>query len=72
MNSRCQMCVSIIETKQQIYIMEKKHDMTAAEAQQKYPGVETDNADNDKVDPKLVKEETKELNNNPRNNDIDN
>lgn len=52
--------------------MEKEHDMTAAEAQQKYPGVETDNADNDKVDPKLVKEETKELNNNPRNNDIDN
>lgn len=52
--------------------MEKKHDMTAAEAQQKYPGVETNKADDNKVDSKLVREETKELNNNPRNNDIDN
>lgn len=52
--------------------MEKKHDITAAEAQKKYPGAEIDKADKDKVDSRLVKEETKDLNNNPRNNDIDN
>lgn len=52
--------------------MNKKHDITAAEAQQNYPGAGTDKADNNKVTPKLVKEETKDLNNNPRNNDIDN
>ena len=53
-------------------IMEKKHDITATEAQKKYPGAEIDKADKDKVDSRLVKEETKDLNNNPRNNDIDN
>lgn len=37
-----------------------------------YPGVAVDRADNDKTDSKLVKEDVKDLNNNPRNNDIDN
>lgn len=35
-----------------------------------YPGVDVNKADHDKVTKKLVKEETRELNNNPRNNDM--
>lgn len=35
------------------------------------PGAATDAADNDKVCPAAVKEDVKELNNNPRNTDID-
>ena len=37
----------------------------------KYPVVETNVADNNKVDAAKVKEEVKELNNNPRNNDVE-
>ena len=51
--------------------METKKDIESAKAQQIYPGVDTDSADKGKVDPKLVKEEIKELNNNPRNNSLD-
>lgn len=36
----------------------------------KYAGVAVDVADDEKVDASLVKEETKELNNNPRNTDL--
>lgn len=36
-----------------------------------YRGVNVDKADDNKVDPKLVEQETCELNNNPRNNDLD-
>ncbi|MCX4264283.1 MAG: hypothetical protein OSJ37_06160 [Muribaculaceae bacterium] len=35
----------------------------------KYPGVAVDVADSEKVTPELVKDNTEELNNNPRNND---
>lgn len=35
---------------------------------QDYPGVQPDIADDNKVTPEMVKEETKDLNNNPRNN----
>ncbi len=35
------------------------------------PGVEVNIATDDKVTPKMVREETRELNNNPRNNEID-
>lgn len=35
-----------------------------------YSGVAIDKADNDKTDSDLVKEMTKEINNNPRNNDL--
>ncbi|MBD5322761.1 MAG: hypothetical protein K2G27_00885 [Duncaniella sp.] len=48
--------------------MEKNKDI---KAQQVYPGAGTDQADNGKVDPKLVKEDIKDLNNNPRNNSLD-
>lgn len=34
-----------------------------------YPGVAINNADDEKVDKDLVKERTKTLNNNPRNNE---
>ncbi|MBD5313779.1 MAG: hypothetical protein K2G41_12140 [Duncaniella sp.] len=37
---------------------------------EQYRGVDVNVADNGKVDPKLVEQETKELNNNPRNNDM--
>ena len=37
----------------------------------KYPGVETNVADKNKVTPDMVKEDVKELNNNPRNNDVE-
>lgn len=36
-----------------------------------YVGVDINVADDEKTTPRLVKQETKELNNNPRNNDID-
>ncbi len=36
-----------------------------------YAGVETNVADNGKVDPKMVKAETRELNDNPRDNNLD-
>lgn len=36
-----------------------------------YPGVATNRADHDKTDKSLVKEDVKDLNNNPRNNEID-
>lgn len=35
-----------------------------------YPGASVNQADNKKVDKKLVKERTATLNNNPRNNDL--
>jgi len=34
-----------------------------------YPGTAIDKADNDKTDPRLVKQEIHELNNNPRDTD---
>lgn len=36
-----------------------------------YPGVDVNKGDDNKVDKKLVKQEIRELNNNPRNNDLD-
>ena len=58
--------------------MEKKYNSpaTACDAGKKigdverYPGVSVNCADHNEVDPKLVKERTKDLNNNPRNNDL--
>lgn len=50
--------------------MEKK-DIKSTKTQQMYPGAETDKADFGKVDPKLVKEDIKDLNNNPRDNSLD-
>ncbi len=44
---------------------------TAAEAAQTKPGVAVDIADNDRTSPEMVKEDTAELNNNPRNNEAD-
>lgn len=47
-----------------------KHSQnTTKPADEIYPGATVDNADKDTVDPKLVKQETKNLNNNPRDND---
>lgn len=37
-------------------------------AERNYPGVAVDTSDGEKVDRKLVRERTKTLNNNPRNN----
>ncbi len=42
-----------------------------AEAADRYPGVAVDHDDHNDVDPKLVKERTRTLNNNPRNNKLD-
>lgn len=36
-----------------------------------YAGVDINKGDNGKTTPRLVKQEIKELNNNPRNNDLD-
>lgn len=44
---------------------------TAAETAQTKPGVAVDIADNDRTSPEMVKEDTAELNNNPRNNEAD-
>ncbi|MDE6464381.1 MAG: hypothetical protein K2L16_07090 [Muribaculaceae bacterium] len=38
-------------------------------AEQNHPGVAVDRADDGKATPRLVRERTKTLNNNPRNND---
>ena len=46
----------------------KKNDARPADI---YPGVATDKADNGKVTPKEVKDDVKNLNNNPRNCDMD-
>lgn len=43
--------------------------MSTDEKGTKYPGVATDKADNDKVNECLVKEDVREMNNNPRNSD---
>lgn len=48
---------------------DKKHDKVAEGADTK-PGIAVDIADDDKVTPAEVKQYTKELNNNPRNNDL--
>ena len=48
-----------------------KHSQKSSKpADEIYPGATVDNADKDTVDPTLVKQETKILNNNPRDNDI--
>lgn len=52
--------------------MEKKTKSTGkqkAEGLEDYPGVAINEADKDKENPCLVKERTKTLNNNPRNDD---
>lgn len=51
--------------------MEKK-DKNAVNANEEnqYRGVDINKADDNKVNPELVKQETKELNHNPRNNDM--
>ena len=51
--------------------MEKKHDNTPDKAAETLPGVDINRADDNKVTPQLLNEETKELNNNPRTNEID-
>lgn len=48
--------------------MEKKDKQI--EKDEQYRGVDVNVADKEKVDPKLVEQEVKELNNNPRNNDL--
>lgn len=50
---------------------EKSTTKPSTEAEKKYPGVAIDRADDDRVDPQDVKCETRYLNNNPRNNSID-
>jgi hypothetical protein len=48
----------------------KNEDASYLKNIDKYPGVDINKADKDKVNPKLVKQWTKEINNNPRNNDL--
>ena len=50
--------------------MDKTKKETIENAERNYSGVQTDIANDDKVSKKLVDEETKSLNNNPRNNDL--
>lgn len=45
-------------------------DKTNVKDSEQYRGVDINKADDCKVDAKMVKEDTKELNNNPRNNDM--
>lgn len=49
--------------------MDKNNRKQQTEAEKKYRGAATDRADNDKVNVKMVDQDVKELNNNPRNND---
>lgn len=49
--------------------MEKKIDRDENLGKRNYPGVQTDTADGGKVDEELVREDVRDLNNNPRNNE---
>lgn len=49
--------------------MDKKEN-TKVQDENKYRGVNVDRADDEKVTAKMVREDTKELNNNPRNDDM--
>ncbi len=51
--------------------MEKKPTAQEVKESKKYRGVDVNIADDDKVSPKMVKNETAELNNNPRNTDAE-
>ena len=51
--------------------MEKKHNISTNEAEKKYPGVDIDKSDDEKVTPNTAKKENKEPNNNPRTEHID-
>lgn len=48
----------------------KKKTENDIEAVDQYPGAAIDQSDGEFTDPKLVKERTKTLNNNPRNHDL--
>lgn len=50
--------------------MDKKGKKEVTEKDDQYRGVNVDKADDCKVTPKMVKEDTAELNNNPRNDDM--
>lgn len=47
----------------------KKTPHNTSEEERRYPGVAIDRADDDKVNPALIKERTHILGNNPRDND---
>lgn len=49
----------------------KAAEQQQVNAEKMYPGAATDYADNEKVTPKMVRKDVKELNNNPRNNKLD-
>lgn len=51
---------------------EKDPKKATAQEAMEYPGVALDTADGNEVTEKLEKQSTKELNNNPRNTDMDN
>lgn len=54
--------------------MEKRNEHTEAQGVKDaldFPGVATNRADDNKTTPCMVKEDVKELNNNPRNTDAD-
>lgn len=46
-----------------------KERLAQIDAQKKYSGASTDNADNNKADQKDVEQSTRMMNNNPRNSD---
>lgn len=73
MNSYFVNSVLIVESSlktKTIYIMDNNLKKEATEQEEKYRGVDVNKADDGKVSEKMVKEDTKELNNNPRNNDM--
>ncbi len=47
-----------------------KKENTKVKDEELYRGVDVNKADDDKVTPKMVQNDTKELNNNPRNDDM--
>lgn len=52
--------------------MDKKNTPKAdVKPAEEYRGVDVNLSDNDKVTPEMVKKDVKELNNNPRNTDMD-
>lgn len=55
--------------KHQIMSDKEKTPDNKSEEERRYPGVAIDRADDDKVDPALIKERTHILGNNPRDND---
>lgn len=67
LNQTVSRCVIKLNTSKQLSVMKQQdYNQEVEKALQDLPGAAIDTADNEKVDPALVEERTKTLNDNPR------